>query len=102
MKVIILDMYGVILKDSGDGFISFVNRTFPKLSPADIYLHWNKADVGEISSLEVFKRLGYEGDLEKIEREYLDTVEIDESFYKFASIIKKYYKLALISNDSSE
>ncbi|MHB1154730.1 MAG: HAD family hydrolase [Eubacteriales bacterium] len=102
MKTVILDMYGVILKDSGDGFIKFVNRTFPDLSPADIYLHWDKADVGELSSLEVFERLGFKGDLGKIEREYLDTVEIDESFYEFASTIKKYCKLALISNDSSE
>lgn len=102
MKAVILDMYGVILKDSGDGFYSFVNRTFPDLSPADIYPIWDKADVGELSSLEVFERLGFKGDLGKIEKEYLDTVEIDESFFEFASNIKKYYKLALISNDSSE
>ncbi len=102
MKAVVLDMYGVILKDSGDGFYSFVNRTFPDLTPADIYPIWDKADVGEISSLEVFKRLGFKGDLCKIEKEYLDTVEIDESFFEFASSIKKYYKLALISNDSSE
>lgn len=102
MKAVILDMYGVILKDPGDGFITFVNRTFPDLSPADIYLHWDKADVGELSSLEVFERLGFKGDVGKIEREYLDTVEIDEAFYEFASTIKRYYKLALISNDSSE
>lgn len=102
MKEVILDMYGVILKDTGDGFISFVNNTFPDLSVDDIYLPWDKADLGELSSLEVFKQLGFKGDLGKIEREYLDTVEIDEDFYEFASNIKKYCKLALISNDSSE
>jgi putative hydrolase of the HAD superfamily len=102
MKAVILDMYGVILKDPGEGFLTYVNRTFPDLSPADLYKHWDKADVGEISSLEVFERLGFKGDLEKIEREYLDTVEIDEAFYEFASTIKKSYKLALLSNDSSE
>ncbi|MEA4831382.1 MAG: HAD-IA family hydrolase [Oscillospiraceae bacterium] len=102
MKAIILDMYGVILKDTGDGFISYVNRTFPDLSVSDIYAHWDKADLGEISSLEVFKLLGYQDDLSKIEKEYLDTVEIDETFYGFASTITEKYKLALISNDSSE
>lgn len=102
MKAVILDMYGVILKETGDGFVPFVNLTFPKLSPEDIYMPWDKADVGELSSLEVFERLGFKGDLAKIEKEYLDTVEIDESFYEFATNIKKYYKLALISNDSSE
>jgi len=78
MKAVILDMYGVILQDPGDGFITFVNRTFPDLSPTDIYLHWDKADVGELSSLEVFERLGFKGDLDKIEKEYLDIVEINE------------------------
>ena len=102
MKAVMLDMYGVILKDSGDGFYSFVNQTFPDLTPADIYPIWDKADVGELSSLEVFERLGFRGDLGRIEKEYLNTVEIDESFYEFASNIKKCYKLALISNDSSE
>lgn len=102
MKAVILDMYGVILKDSGDGFYSYVNRTFPQLTSADIYPDWDKADVGEVSSLEVFRRLGFQGDLEQIEKNYLDTVEINEAFYGFAEEMKKRYKLALISNDSSE
>lgn len=58
--------------------------------------------MGEISSIEIMKGLGFQGNLEQIEREYLDTVEINESFYDFASSIRKYYKLALISNDASE
>jgi putative hydrolase of the HAD superfamily len=102
VKALILDMYGVILKDPGEGFFTYVNRTFPDLTPADIYQHWDKADIGEISSLEVLKRLGFTGNLDKIEKDYLNTVEIDESFYEFASTIKEKYKLALISNDSSE
>lgn len=105
MKAVILDMYGVILKDTGDNFYPFVNRTFPELTPSDIYPIWDKADVGEISSLEVFKRLGYPGDedtLAGIEKEYLDTVEINEGFYVFATEIKKQYKLALLSNDFAE
>ena len=102
MKAVILDMYGVILKDCGDGFYAYVNQTFPDLTPADIYPIWDKADVGEITSLEVFERLGYQGDLTAIEKTYLDTVEIAEGFYEFAKSIKKTCKLALLSNDSSE
>jgi putative hydrolase of the HAD superfamily len=102
MRALILDMYGVIMKDPEGGFLPFVNRTFPDLSRDDVYLHWNKADVGELSSLDLFRKLGFEGDLGKIEKEYLDTIEINESFYEIAPILKKHYHLALLSNDSSE
>lgn len=102
MKTIILDMYGVIMKDTGDGFYSFVNRFFPNLPVEKIYPIWDKADIGKISSLEIFKEIGFCGNLAKIEKSYLDTVEINEGFYDFANAAKKSCKLALISNDSSE
>lgn len=102
MRALILDMYGVIMKDPEGGFIPFVNRTFPDLSRDDVYLQWNKTDVGELSSLDLFSKLGFEGDLSKIEKDYLDSVEINESFYEIAPILKKHYHLALLSNDSSE
>lgn len=102
MKTIILDMYGVIMKDTGDGFYSFVNRFFPNLPVEKIYPIWDKADISKISSLEIFKEIGFCGDLAKIEKSYLDTVEINEGFYDFANAAKKSCKLALISNDSSE
>ena len=102
MKAIIFDMYGVILKDPEGGLMPFVNRFFPDLQPADVYPHWRKANVGELSSLDFFRNLGFEGNLNKIEKEYLDTIEIDMSFYSAAETLRKYYRLALLSNDLSE
>jgi len=102
MKAIILDMYGVILRDPGEGFYDYVNQTFPELSHKEMYAIWDKADLGQIPSLEVFRQLGYTGDLAAIEKTYLDTVEVNEDFYAFATEMKKHYKLALLSNDSSE
>lgn len=102
MKTVILDMYGVIIKEPGEGFVEHVKQTFPELSARDIYEQWLKADLGEISSLEVLKRLGYEGNLAKIEKDYLDTLEIDEGFFDFASKVKRTDKLGLISDDSIE
>jgi len=102
VKVLILDMYGVIIKDPDGGLMPFVNRTFPHLSRDDVYPHWQKGNIGELSSLDLFIRLGFEGDLRKIEKEYLDTLEINESFYEIAPILKKHYHLALLSNDLSE
>jgi putative hydrolase of the HAD superfamily len=101
MKAIVLDMYGVILKQTGDDFVPYVQRTFPDLEPEEIYTPWFKADVGELTSLEVWDAIGFQGNLEKIEKEYLDTIELNHGFYEFINAIRNQYKLAIISNDSS-
>jgi putative hydrolase of the HAD superfamily len=102
MQTIIFDMYGVILKDPDGGLMPFVNRFFPDLKFDDVYIYWRKANVGEISSLEFFSMLGFKGDIKKIEKEYLDTIEIDASFYSAAQTLGKYFRLAILSNDLSE
>jgi len=101
MKAVILDMYGVIVKDTGDGFYEFVNRTFPKLDVSYMYTEWDRANIGEIDSKELFRRFGYTDNFTRMEEEYLNSIEINEDFYEFASDIKKRCKLALISNDIS-
>lgn len=101
MKAIILDMYGVIVKQTGDDFVPYVQQTLPDLKPEEIYMPWFKADVGELTSLEVWEAIGFQGDLEKIEKEYLDTIELNDGFLDFITTISKQYKLAIISNDSS-
>lgn len=101
MKAIILDMYGVIVKQTGDDFVPYVQRTFPDLRPEDIWEPWFKADIGELTSLDVWRLLGFQGDLEEVEREYLDIIELNSGFHEFAASVKGHYKLAIISNDSS-
>lgn len=101
MKAIILDMYGVIVKQTGDDFVPYVQQTFPNINPEEIYKPWNKADMGELSSLEIWAAIGFRGDLEKIERDYLDTIELNDGFLDFIKAIRNEYKLAIISNDSS-
>lgn len=101
MKAIILDMYGVIVKQTGDDFVPYVQQTFPNLNPEEICKPWNKADMGEVTSLDVWAALGFQGDLEKIEQEYLDTIELNDGFLGFIEAVRKKYKLAILSNDSS-
>ena len=101
MKAIVLDMYGVIVKQTGDDFVPYVRQTFPNLSVEEIHTSWFKADIGEITSLDVWKAIGFKGDLEKIEKEYLDTIELSDGFIDFVEKAKNKYKLAIISNDSS-
>ncbi|HIS26103.1 MAG TPA: HAD family phosphatase [Candidatus Pullilachnospira intestinigallinarum] len=101
MKAIILDMYGVIVRQTGDDFVPYVQQTFPDLEPEKIYEPWFKADIGELSSLEVWEKIGFKGDLERVEKEYLDTIDLNEGFLDFISTVKGQFKLAIISNDSS-
>lgn len=101
MKAIVLDMYGVIVKQTGDDFVPYVHRTFPDKTPEEIYEPWLRADVGELSSLDVWRIIGFNGDLEKIEKDYLDTIELNDGFIDFIKAVKEKYKLAIISNDSS-
>ncbi|MBE5793523.1 MAG: HAD family hydrolase [Clostridiales bacterium] len=101
MKAIILDMYGVIVKQTGDDFVPYVQQTFPNVSAEEIYEPWFRANVGEISSIDVWKAIGFQGDLEKMEKEYLDTIELADGFIDFVEKAKTQYKLAILSNDSS-
>jgi len=103
MKTVIFDMYGVIIKDPEGGLMPFVNGILPGLTFNDVYFpHWIEACEGNLSSLDFFGNIGFKGDLAKLEKEYLDTIEIDKSFYEAAPVISKYYRLALLSNDVSE
>ena len=101
MKAIILDMYGVIVRQTGDDFAPYVQKTFPNLTTEEIHAPWFRADVGELTSLEVWAALGYRGDLEAVERAYLDTIELNPGFYEFAEAARKRVRLAILSNDSS-
>lgn len=100
MKAVVLDMYGVIVKQTGDDFVPYVQRTFPNLSAEEIYDPWFRANIGEISSLEVWKTIGFQGDTERIEEEYLDTIELADGFLDFIKKVSGKYRLAIISNDS--
>ena len=103
MKAIILDMYGVVVRQTGDDFAPYVQQSFPQLTEEAIHAVWFRADRGEIPSLEVWRQLGYTGDLARIERGYLDTIELMEGVLPFLDEARsRGYRTALLSNDSSE
>jgi putative hydrolase of the HAD superfamily len=102
MRTIIFDFYGVIMKDPIGGLMPFVRGRFPDLSLDDVYSQWLKANIGKMASLDFFRNLGFEGDLGDIEKEYLDTLEIDGEFYRAADILGKRYGMAILSNDIAE
>lgn len=101
MSTVLLDMYGVILRETGDDFAPYVQSFFPQLSEPEISEIWYRADRGEISSLDVWRQLGFTGDIERREKEYLDTISLNPGFYEFAEKANRHGKLGLISNDSA-
>jgi len=102
MKTIIFDFYGVIMKDPIGGLMPYVKRTYPDVSLDGVYSHWLKANIGALSSRDFFVNLGYTGDIRGIEKDYLDTLEIDEDFFPFAESLGKSYRMALLTNDIAE
>lgn len=102
MKAIIFDMYGVIVEQTGDDFVPHVQQDFPELEHDEIYKYWLQANVAEIGSLDIWRGIGYTGDLEKVEKRYLDTIVLKEGFEDFIRSVQGRYKLAVLSNDVSE
>ena len=101
VKAIILDMYGVVLEQTGDDFVPHVQKDFPELSHDEIYIHWLRANVGEIDSLDIWRGIGYAGNLEQVEKTYLDTQNLNPGFPEFIRSVYGRYRLALLSNDVS-
>lgn len=95
-------MYGVILKQTGDDFVPYVQQTFPDLKAEEIWKSWSKADIGAITPYEMWRELGFCDEIEKVDKGYLNSLYIQEEFEVFAVSVKKKYKLALLSNDVSE
>lgn len=108
MKTIILDMYGVIIKESKGNFIPYTYTHFPKSEHNRIKSQiweehlFTKAGNGEITSDEFLTALGYE-DSQFHMRDYIENhLTVDNSFYIFAEQVKHKYNLALLSNDVSD
>lgn len=101
MKAIALDMYGVIMRQDGNDFAPYVQQLSPGLTVEDIHGPWFRADAGELTSLEVWAALGFTGDLEKLDHDYLDTIEIMPGAIDFLRAAHERFQTALISNDSS-
>ena len=107
-SAILLDMYGVILKESKGNFLPYTFTHFPveehdRLTRLfrDEQL-FTRAGNGEMSSDEFFTVLGYENPGETM-RDYIENyLTLDEGFIPFAEKYHEKYDLVLLSNDVSE
>lgn len=108
MNTIILDMYGVILKESKGNFIPYTYRHFDEIEHNRLTRQFTveklftKASSGDISSDEFLTTLGY-NDPQFHMRNYIDNfLTLDSGFINFAERFYRKYDFALLSNDVKE
>lgn len=108
MKALLLDMYGVIIKESKGNFLPYTYSHFTtdrhelltKLFRVDHL--FTRAGNGEITSDAFFSQLGF-ADTAFHMRDYIENhLTLDEEFHDFAAACRSRYNLALLSNDVSE
>jgi hypothetical protein len=108
ITTLIIDMYGVILKDRTGNFVPYTYEHF------DVSEHgrikdllenqklFTKAGLGHISSYEFLSKLGYK-DPEYHMKNYIENyLSFDKSFVLFAEKYYKQYDFVLLSTDVSE
>lgn len=107
-KVLLLDMYGVILEESKGNFIPYTYAHFPQ-SEYDRITHifrveklFTQAGYGKISSDEFLSRLGYD-DPQFTMKDYIEHhLTLDPGFRPFAEQFFEKYDFVLLSTDVSE
>lgn len=107
-RILLLDMYGVIIKESKGYFIPYTYEHFPETEYDKITKifrqdkSFTKAQLGEITSDEFLGMFGYE-DTKETMRDYLKNhLTLDEQFTDFAEKYSVQMEFNLLSNDVSE
>lgn len=104
-RVLLIDMYGVIIKESKGYFVPYTLEHFPKSEHGRIIKAiceeqmFTKAGNGLLTSEEFLGYLGYEQPQESM-KDYLENyLTLDEQFISFAEQIREKFDIVLLSND---
>ena len=107
-KILLIDMYGVIIKESKGYFVPYTLQKFETSEHGKIKriirdeLCFTKAQKGELASKEFLSYLGYNIQ-EKTMEDYLKNyLTLDENFKNFAEKYSRIYDFCLLSNDVLE
>ncbi len=107
-KILLIDMYGVIIKESKGYFVPYTLQRFA-VSEHDRMIRiireeqsFTKAQQGELSGTEFLSYLGYDNPKETMEDYLKNYLTLDEGFVPFAEKFSKIYDLCLLSNDVLE
>ena len=107
-KVLLIDMYGVIIKESKGYFIPYTFQRFPeeeydRLTNAfKVERVFSKAQKGQLTNEEFLSYLGYANPRETMEDYLKNYLTLDEQFHDFASSVTQKMAMCLLSNDVLE
>jgi putative hydrolase of the HAD superfamily len=107
-RTLLLDMYGVILKESKGYFIPYTFEHFDKKEYDRLTRQFRneklftKAGNGELSSDEFLALLGYQNPTETMWDYLTNYLTLDSDFLRFAENSYEKYDFVLISNDLRE
>ena len=107
-KILLIDMYGVIIKESKGYFVPYTLQRFDASEQGRILkmikdeLLFTKAQRGELTSEEFLSYLGYDSPKETMEDYLKNYLTLDEGFREFAEKYSKLYDFCLLSNDVLE
>ncbi len=107
-KILLIDMYGVIIEESKGNFIPYTydhfdEKMYPEITKKFREEHlFTKAQKGELSAEDFLTRMGFARPREAMQ-DYLDHyLTLDPGFVPFAGRIISKYELVLLSNDLGE
>jgi putative hydrolase of the HAD superfamily len=99
LKVLLLDMYGVIIKESKGNFKPYVYARFPETDYGFFRDLYENASLGKTGSDFFFAKLGFENPKEAM-RDYIENyLTPDGGFIPFAERFSGKCTFALLSND---
>lgn len=107
-RTLLIDMYGVIIKESKGYFIPYTFQHFEeseydRLTKAfKEEKYFSKAQKGELSNESFLKYLGYHNPKETMEDYLKNYLTLDEQFPEFAQANSKRIDFCLLSNDVLE
>ena len=101
MKVIIFDMYGVILEESMGNFKPYTYEFFPDTDFNNFVDKYLKAEMGLIDSEELLTELGFKNADYHMKNYLENRLTVDKGFLRFAEKYHKKYRFALLSNGIS-
>lgn len=107
-KILLLDMYGVIIVESKGYFVPYTFRHFEKSEHERLIQairneqYFTRAQLGELTSDEFLQYLGYTNPKATMEDYLTNYLTLDEQFHDFARKYEGIIDFCLLSNDVLE